>query len=61
MKLISLREYAERHGKNPDNARQMALRGSFETAQKIGHMWVIDSSEPWPDRRRKEPRKETRT
>ena len=49
--LISLVEYAERHGKNPANARQMAARGSFHTARKIGRNWVIDSEEPWPDRR----------
>ena len=49
--LISLVEYAERHGKNPANARQMAARGSFQTARKIGRNWVIEDSEPWPDRR----------
>jgi hypothetical protein len=54
MSLISLKEYAELNGKNPDNARQMALRGSFDTARKIGNMWVIESSEPWPDRRKKD-------
>ncbi len=49
--LISLPDYAAMHGKNPANARQMALRGSFQTARKIGRNWVIDSEEPWPDRR----------
>lgn len=49
--LISLVEYAERHGKNPANARQMAARGSFQTARKIGRNWVIEGTEPWPDRR----------
>ena len=49
--LISLVEYAERHGKNPANARQMAARGSFQTAWKIGRNWVIEDTEPWPDRR----------
>lgn len=49
--LISLVEYAERHGKNPANARQMAARGSFTTARKIGRNWVIEDTEPWPDRR----------
>lgn len=49
--LISIGEYAKQHGKNPDNARQMALRGSFATARKIGRNWVIDSDEPWPDHR----------
>ena len=49
--LISLVEYAERNGKAPANARQMAARGSFQTARKIGRNWVIEDSEPWPDRR----------
>lgn len=49
--LINLVEYAERHGKNPANARQMAARGSFQTARKIGRNWVIEDTEPWPDRR----------
>ena len=49
--LISLVEYAERHGKCQESARKMAQRGGFQTAQKIGRNWVIDSEEPWPDRR----------
>lgn len=49
--LISLVEYAERHGKCQESARKMAQRGGFETARKIGRNWVIDSEEPWPDRR----------
>lgn len=49
--LISLVEYAQAHNRDPANARQMAARGSFQTARKIGRNWVIDSEEPWPDRR----------
>lgn len=49
--LISLAQYAEKNGKNPANARQMALRGSFYSAKKIGRNWVIEEDEPWPDRR----------
>ena len=49
--LISLVEYAEKHGKCQEAARKMAQRGGFQTAQKIGRNWVIDSEEPWPDRR----------
>lgn len=49
--LISLVEYAQKNGKAPANARQMAGRGGFLTAQKIGRNWVIDSKETWPDRR----------
>ena len=51
--LISLVEYAEKNGKDPANARQMARRGGFETARKIGRNWVIEDDEPWPDRRLK--------
>lgn len=49
--LISLAEYAEKHGKCQESARKMAQRGGFQTAQKIGRNWVIDNEEPWPDRR----------
>ena len=49
--LISLTEYAKRNGKALSSARQMALRGGFQTAQKIGRNWVIDDAEPYPDRR----------
>ena len=49
--LISLVEYAQKHEKDPATARQMALRGGFKTARKIGRNWVIEDSEPWPDRR----------
>lgn len=49
--LISLKEYALRNGKQPATARQMALRGGFKTAQKLGRDWVIDSDEPYPDNR----------
>lgn len=49
--LISLIEYAEKHGKDPDNVRKKAAAGSFKTARKIGRNWVIDSEEPWQDKR----------
>lgn len=49
--LISLAEYAKAHGRDAATARQMALRGGFETARKIGRNWVIEDTEPWPDRR----------
>ncbi len=50
-RLISLAEYAEKHDRNPASVRQMALRGGFKTARKIGRNWVIDENEPYPDRR----------
>lgn len=49
--LISLVEYAAKHDKSPVSARSMAQRGGFKTAKKIGRDWVIEESEPWPDRR----------
>ena len=51
MGLISLAEYAERHGKAPVSVRQKAQRGGFQTAQKIGRNWVIDENEPYDDGR----------
>lgn len=51
--LISLVEYAKIHGRDPSTARQMALRGGFQTARKIGRNWVIEDSEPYPDHRRR--------
>lgn len=49
--LISLAEYAKMHGRSHISARQMAQRGGFATAQKIGRNWVIDDEEPYPDHR----------
>lgn len=51
MALISLAEYAEKHGKAPISVRQKAQRGGFQTAQKIGKYWVIDEDEPYEDER----------
>ena len=49
--LISLAEYAKLHNKEVSSVRYMALRKSLITAQKIGRNWVVDSNEPYPDRR----------
>ena len=51
MALISLLEYAEIHKKSRVSVRQKAARGGFKTARKIGRNWVIDSDEPYTDRR----------
>lgn len=48
---ISLAEYAKMHGKAQITVNQMANRGGFKTAHKIGRNWVIDKNEPYPDRR----------
>lgn len=50
--LISLVEYARKHGKDPDNTRKLAAAGRFTTARKIGRNWAIEEKEPWPDDRR---------
>jgi hypothetical protein len=51
MALISLLEYAKIHKKSHVSVRQKAARGGFKTARKIGRNWVIDSDEPYTDRR----------
>ena len=51
--LIPLTEYARNLGKSPDNARQLANRGAFKTAKKVGRDWMVNPSEKWPDRRLK--------
>lgn len=54
--LISLVEYAERAGRDVSAMRRRAERGDFETAQKIGRNWIIDSDEPLTDKRIKSGR-----
>ena len=49
--LISLSKYAAAHGRSQISVQQKARRGGFETARKIGRNWVIDSDEPYTDRR----------
>lgn len=55
MAEITLKEYAGRHGKAPVSVRQLAQRGGFRTAHKIGRDWVVDEHEPYPDDRRVKP------
>lgn len=50
-RLISLTEYAIRHGLHPVSCRSKARRGGFKTAKKIGRDWLIDEDEPNIDRR----------
>lgn len=57
--LISLIEYAKKQGRSPVSVRQMALRGGFKTAQKIGRDWLIDSEEVYPDRRKESKKSKT--
>ncbi len=52
MALIPLVEYARKHHRHPDTAKQKAQRGGFKTAVKIGRDWLIDEDEPYRDNRR---------
>ena len=51
MAMITLKEYAEKHGKNPVIVRQKAIRGGFQTARKFGRDWIIGEDEPYSDNR----------
>nr|DAP91967.1 MAG TPA: excisionase [Caudoviricetes sp.] len=53
--MISLKDYADKIGKPYPLVYQKAVRGGFETAQKVGSRWVIDASEPWVDMRHRRP------
>lgn len=50
---ITLKEWAEKNGIHPDTARQRANRGAFQTAKKIGNLWIISKDEKLIDHRRK--------
>ena len=52
-RYITLKEWAAIHGIDPATARQRALRGAFQTAKKIGNLWIISKDEPLVDHRRK--------
>lgn len=56
MALISLKDYADKIGKPYPLVYQKAVRGGFETAQKVGSHWMIDGGEPWIDMRAKAAR-----
>lgn len=51
MAMITLKEYAIRHERNPVVMRQKAQRGGFKTAVKFGRDWIIDEDEPLVDNR----------
>lgn len=53
MTMITIKEYAAMHGRAEVTARQMARRGGLRTALKQGRDWMVDSEEPYPDRRRR--------
>ena len=51
MALITLKQYAEQHGKNQRACRKKAVDGKFQTTVKAGRDWMIDSDEPYVDNR----------
>lgn len=51
MGKILLSEYARRKGISPGTAKQKALRGNFETTEKMGKYWMIEEDEPYIDKR----------
>ncbi|EFV01850.1 hypothetical protein HMP0721_1244 [Pseudoramibacter alactolyticus ATCC 23263] len=51
MALISIAEYAKKHGVSAKTVQIKARKGGYETAQKIGRNWVIDEDEPYTDLR----------
>lgn len=51
---VTLGEWAKAHDIDPATARQRAIRGAFQTAEKFGRQWVINKDEPLIDHRKKE-------
>ena len=45
---ITLKQYAEMHGKQYSTIKDYAREGRLKTAVKVGHHWQVDSDEPYP-------------
>lgn len=50
-KMISLAEYAERHGLARTTVQQKCARGNLPGAEKIGRNWCIPEDAPYVDYR----------
>ena len=50
--LVSLSDYAQKHGKSGDTIRRLAEKGALKTAHKIGRNWVVDDAENYPTKGR---------
>lgn len=46
--LISVTEYAEKHGHTRSTVQRKIQAGKLK-AMRIGNAWVIDDAEPWPE------------
>ena len=51
MKILTVKEYANRTNRTPDTIRQRAERGTLAGAFKLGGRWYIDADVPDTDRR----------
>ena len=47
--LITLNEYAARHGLLPNTVRYKCIRGTLPGAEKIGRDWFIPADAPYID------------
>ena len=47
--IVSVADFAKKHGKSVQVTRNYAASGKLKTAVKIGNSWGIDDQEPWPD------------
>lgn len=53
-KLITVKEYAERHGVAITTVRQKCVRGTIVGATKVGRDWLIPEDAPYIDHRIKD-------
>lgn len=51
MKFLSVKEYAERTGKDPGNIRRLLAAGRLE-GSKVGNQWCIPENAAYPEDRR---------
>lgn len=50
-RMISLAEYAEKHGLSPVSVRHKCQRGNVPGAIKIGRNWCVPEDAPYEDHR----------
>ena len=47
--LISIIDYAKKHGKDVSTIRRLCLNGKLPTAKKLSRICVIEENTPYPD------------
>lgn len=50
-KFLSVKEYAEKHGKKIQIVSRRCLEGRVEGAMLIGNSWIIPEDAPYPERK----------